>query len=130
MEPEPNNKFITDIEKLLIHLRHPTAIPSMSQEWKIHILFRDGKPIEAQWTDFTNKEFSNRTVKISSPLKHWNNGFLHFFIENEKGIIPTTELKISEEYLLENNLSVVIQAPAICSLGTYPIGMALDDSDV
>lgn len=122
--------FINDLQKLLIHLKHPKSNPIMSQEWKVTIIFKEGKPYEAQWLDFTNKHYSNRTVKITSLLRSWESGFLHFYMEHEGKIIPTTELRISEQYLLEKNLSVLIEAPAICSLGTYPFGVALDDSDV
>jgi len=129
-EPEPHQAFITDIQKLLVSLKFPTAHPTMSQEWKVTIHFRDGKPFEAEWIDFTEKEFSSKLVKISSPLKTWDHGFLHFYLEHQGQIIRTTELKLSEQYLMEKNLGEVITAPAISCMGTYPMGLALDNSDV
>jgi hypothetical protein len=125
-EDEPKG-FINDIQKLCIALRKPSS-PCLVDKCQIFIHFINGKPASAEWQEFSQDRNTLKT--IHSTLQSWDNGFLHFYTRQNESIIPETELRLSEEYILEKNLSRLLEAPAIFATGKYQFGLAFDESEV
>lgn len=124
-EVEPHG-FINDIKKLCIALRKPSSPCLM--ECRIFIHFANGKPASAEWQELSQDRNTLKT--IHSTLQSWDNGFLHFYTRQNEIIIPETELRLSEDYILEKNLSRLLEAPAIFAIGKYQFGLAFDESEV